>query len=71
MNGRRICLEIDNSRWLSFPASKIPALDRASQADLERLVLASDGRSIRWDALGVAVTVEDVAERRFTPAPTV
>lgn len=66
MQGRRICLEIDNDRWLSFPASKHPLLDRASQADLEQLQLAADGRMIRWETLGVALSVEDISQRRFT-----
>lgn len=67
MQGRRICLEIDTDRWLSFPASKHPVLDRASQADLELLQLGADGLTIRWESLHVALAVEDIAQKRFVP----
>lgn len=68
MQGRRICLEIDDHRWLSFPASKHPVLDCASQSDLEQLQLGGGGLNIRWDTLNVVLFVEDIAQKRFVPA---
>ena len=67
MQGRRVCLEIDDNRWLSFPASKHPTLDRASQTDLELLQLGDNGLTIRWESLNVVLAVEDIAQKRFVP----
>jgi hypothetical protein len=69
VQGRRIYVEVDASRTLSFPASKYPSLDRASQEDLERLALTADRTAIEWPTIDTRILIEDVAARRFVPAP--
>lgn len=69
VQGRRICLEINDRQVLSFPASKYAALEGATQSELEKVQLAEDGRSVRWESLDEVVFVEDVANRRYVHSP--
>jgi hypothetical protein len=69
VQGRRICLEINDRQTLSFPASKYPTLEAAPQSELEKVQLAEDGRSVRWESLDEVVFVEDVAQRRYVHSP--
>ncbi|MGH6630267.1 MAG: DUF2442 domain-containing protein [Burkholderiales bacterium] len=69
MQGRRIYLEITARRSLSFPASKYALLANASQTELEKIELHSDGRQIRWASLDEDICVEDVANNRFFHTP--
>ena len=72
VQGRRIYLEINARRSLSFPASKYAALAHASQSDLERVQLQPSGRAIQWESLDEEIQVEDLANNHFfhTPKPT-
>ena len=65
VQGRRIYLEIDARRSVSFPASMFAALANASQSDLERFQLHPDGRAIHWESLDEEIQVDDVAHNRF------
>lgn len=69
VQGRRICLEINDRQILSFPASKYPNLEGAPQSELEKIQLADDGRSVSWESLDEIVFVEDVANRRYVHSP--
>ena len=46
VQGRRIYLEINERRSVSFPASKYNALGNASQSELEKIQLTNAGRTI-------------------------
>ena len=65
VQGRRIYLEINDRRSVSFPASKYAVLANAAQSALETIELSPEGRSIKWAALDEEIQVEDVANNRF------
>lgn len=65
VQGRRIYLEINPRRSVSFPASKYALLDRASQTDLEKVALHDSGRTLRWESIDEEIKVDDVANQRF------
>jgi hypothetical protein len=71
IQGRRIYLEINARRSVSFPASKYAALANASQTDLEKVQLHAEGRTLQWESLDEEIQVDDVAHNRFfhTPKP--
>jgi hypothetical protein len=69
IQGRRVYLEITARRTVSFPTSKYAVLANATQADLEKISLHSDGRYIRWETLDEEICVEDVANNRFVHTP--
>jgi hypothetical protein len=69
VQGRRIYLEINNHRSVSFPASKYAALENASQTELEKIRLQEDGRVVLWESLNEVIQVDDVANNRFIHTP--
>ena len=69
VQGRRIYLEINARRSVSFPASKYAALSNASQSELEKIQLINAGRTIQWESLDEAIAVDDVANNRFFHTP--
>lgn len=69
VQGRRIYLEINARRSVSFPASKYAALANASQAELEKIQLHGAGRTVQWESLDEEITVDDVAHGRFFHTP--
>ena len=69
VQGRRIYLEINARRSVSFPASKYAALADASQTELEKIELHSEGRAIHWESLNEEIQVDDVANNRFFHTP--
>ncbi|MBA4137296.1 MAG: hypothetical protein C0518_08275 [Opitutus sp.] len=69
IQGRRIYVEADASRTFSFPASKYPNLDRASQADLEKLSLNAAATAIEWATIDEQILIEDAATNRFVHTP--
>jgi len=73
VQGRRVYLEINARRSVSFPASKYTVLANASQTDLEKVKLHAEGRTLQWESLDEEIQVDDVANNRFfhTPKPIV
>jgi hypothetical protein len=69
VQGRRIYLEINTRRSISFPASKYSVLENASQTDLEKIQLHDEGRALRWESLDEDIQVDDVAHNRFFHTP--
>jgi hypothetical protein len=69
VQGRRIYLEINARRSVSFPASKYPVLADAPQTELEKISLQSSGRTIQWETLDEEISVDDVAHNRFFHTP--
>ena len=65
VQGRRIYLEINDRRSVSFPASKYATLADASQSDLGKVQLQPGGRTIQWESLDEEISVDDVAHNRF------
>ncbi len=69
VQGRRIYLEINERRSVSFPASKYDSLVDASQTELNKIQLQAGGRSIQWESLDEEIQVDDVAHNRFFHTP--
>ncbi len=65
MQGRRVYLDINERRSISFPTSKYDALAYASQVELEKISLHDEGREVQWENLDEVIQVEDVANNRF------
>lgn len=65
VQGRRIYLEIDADRSMSFPASQYVGLETAPQVELEKIHLNTDGSQITWDSLDQTISVDEVAAPRF------
>ena len=65
VQGRRVYLEINARRSVSFPASKYKILENASQSELEKIQLQGGGRTIQWESLDEEISVDDVAHNRF------
>jgi hypothetical protein len=65
MQGRRVYLEINERRSISFPTSKYDSLAYAPQVELEKISLHHEGRVVQWENLNELIHVEDVANNRF------
>ena len=65
VQGRRVYLEINDRRSISFPASKYATLIDASQSELNKVQLLAGGRAIQWESIDEEIQVDDVANQRF------
>ena len=68
VEGRRVCLELADGRFVSFPAAKYPLLADAPQNLLEKVKLRLDGLALRWEELDDDIWVDDAVCGRF-PRP--
>jgi hypothetical protein len=68
VEGRRVCLELADGRFVSFPAAKYPRLANAPQNLLEKVKLRLDGLALRWEELDEDIWVDDAVCGRF-PRP--
>ena len=69
IEGRRVCLELDDQRIVSFPAARFPLLAPASPETLAKVQLQLGGRALRWDELDEDIWVDDAVQGRF-PRPS-
>ena len=65
MRGRRVYLEIDERREISFPVTKYATLSYASQVELGTIHLRDNGRAVTWANLDEVIQVDDVARNLF------
>lgn len=65
MRGRRVYLEIDERREISFPVTKYATLTDALQVDLTSIHLRDEGRAVAWANLDEVIQVDDVARNIF------
>ena len=68
VEGRRVCLELVDGRFVSFPAAKYPLLAGAPQNLLEKVKLRLNGLALRWEELDEDIWVDDAVCGRF-PRP--
>ncbi|MDX6767270.1 MAG: DUF2442 domain-containing protein [Candidatus Methylacidiphilales bacterium] len=72
IDGRRVCLELEDQRIVSFPAARYPLLAHAPQELLESVKLRVQGQALRWEELDEDIWVADAVTGRFprslTPA---
>ncbi len=69
VEGRRVCLELDDQRLVSFPASRYPLLSNAPQELLEKVQLRVQGRALRWEGLDEDIWVNDAVLGNFPKQP--
>jgi hypothetical protein len=65
VEGRRVCLELADGRFVSFPAAKYPLLANAPQNLLEKVKLRLNGLALRWEELDEDILVDDAVCGRF------
>jgi len=65
VEARRICLELADGRFVSFPAAKYPRLANAPQNLLEKAELRLNGLALRWEELDEDIWVDDAVCGRF------
>jgi len=68
IEARRVCLELSDGRYVSFPAAKYPLLANAPQDLLEKIQLRLDGLALRWEELYEDIWVDDAVCGRFPRA---
>jgi hypothetical protein len=65
VEGRRVCLELADGRFVSFPTAKYPLLANAPQNLLEKVKLRLNGLALRWEELDEDIWVDDAVCGRF------
>jgi hypothetical protein len=65
VKGRRVWLQLDDERQMSFPASRYPLLAKAPPALLAKVELRLGGRALRWEKLDEDIWVDDAVQGRF------
>ena len=68
VEARRVCLELADGRFVSFPAAKYPLLANASPGLLEKVNLRLNGLALRWGELDEDIWVDDAVCGRFPRA---
>jgi Protein of unknown function (DUF2442) len=68
VEARRVCLELADGRFVSFPAEKYPLLANAPQNLLKKLKLRLNGLALRWEELDEDIWVDDAVSGRFPRA---
>lgn len=68
VEARRVCLELADGRFVSFPAAKYPLLARAPENLLEKMKLRLNGLALRWEELDEDIWVDDAVSGRFPRA---
>ena len=69
IEGRRVCLALEDERTVSFPADKYPLLAKAAQADLESVTIRLGGLALRWESVDEDIWVDDAVHGRFPKKP--
>ena len=64
----RVVLELSSGVLFAFPVTVIPALRRATPAQLAQVETNSSGTTLRWDALDVDVSVAGLLLAAVDPA---
>ncbi|MEI8292060.1 MAG: DUF2442 domain-containing protein [Verrucomicrobiota bacterium] len=68
VEARRVCLELVDGRFVSFPAAKFPLLAKAPDNLLQSVQLRLNGLALRWEELDEDIWVDDAVCGRF-PRP--
>lgn len=68
VEARRVCLELNDGRMVSFPAAKFPLLAQAPENLLQQVRLRLNGLALRWEELDEDIWVDDAVCGRFPRA---
>ncbi len=63
--GRRIFVELTDSRIISFPANRFKRLKSASDQQLNQVTLRLNGYALRWEDLDEDITVPGIVAGNF------
>jgi hypothetical protein len=65
VEARRVCLELVDGRFVSFPAAKFPLLAKAPDNLLQNVKLRLNGLALRWEEIDEDIWVDDAVSGRF------
>ena len=65
VEARRVCLELADGRFVSFPVAKFPLLAKAPEELLQKVKLRLNGLALRWEELDEDIWVDDAVCGRF------
>ena len=69
VEARRVCVELVDGRFVSFPAAKFPLLANAPEDLLQKVKLRLNGLALRWEELDEDIWVDDAVCGRFPRPP--
>ncbi len=65
--GRKIWIELEDGREISFPAEKFSRLRNAHDAELACVRIEARGKALRWEELDEDISVAGIVAGRFGP----
>ncbi|PIX87382.1 MAG: DUF2442 domain-containing protein [Nitrospirae bacterium CG_4_10_14_3_um_filter_44_29] len=63
--GRRIFIELTDSRIISFPAYRFKRLKSASDEQLKQITVCLNGYALRWEDIDEDITVPGIVAGNF------
>ncbi len=63
--GRRVFVELTDSRIISFPADRFKLLKAASDEQIKKVELRLNGYALRWEELDEDITVPGIVAGNF------
>jgi len=63
--GRRIFIELTDSRIISFPADRFKRLKSASDEQLKQITVCLNGYALRWEDIDEDITVPGIVAGNF------
>jgi hypothetical protein len=63
--GRRIFIELTDSRIISFPADRFKRLKSASDEQLKQITVRLNGYALRWEEIDEDITVPGIVAGNF------
>lgn len=63
--GRRIFIELTDSRIISFPADRFKRLKSASDEQLKQVTVRLNGYALRWEEIDEDITVPGIVAGNF------
>jgi len=63
--GRRIFIELTDSRIISFPADRFKRLKSASDEQLKQVTVCLNGYALRWEDIDEDITVPGIVAGNF------
>jgi hypothetical protein len=63
--GRRIFIELTDSRIISFPADRFKRLKSASDEQLKQVTVRLNGYALRWEDIDEDITVPGIVAGNF------
>jgi len=65
VEGRRIYIELTDSRIIGFPADRFKILSKATDDQLKKVKIRLNGFALRWESLDEDITVPGIVAGNF------